>query len=557
MLRIRLMSIVLAAALCLTPQLPAQAAAEDLVDLVPPDFGLCLVVRDLRSQHDRLLKSGWFAALRATALGEAVFSSADVTKLLRTEAELQKVLGVDWATFRDDVLGDEVALAYRPASADSEEEGLLLLRARRPELLARLIERLNDIQRANGELRSLVSVKYKDTVYHKRDDRGKQLFYLLDGPLLAVAARESMLPALIDRRQQAGETSVWRRRFTKAGAERAFVTLAANPRVLHPPQRSSDSLPPYWQALEAIFVILQPAEAVEIRLNVQASPEQLPSWLRSALLEAPAPSAAWQHFPTDAILTLAGRTNFADTLATVTEMTPPAKRAHLSDAAQRSVGAVTGLDFFKDILPNVGPDWGICILPPSAADPLPLGLIALAVRPGGGAVAVDQALLRSLQLFAGLAVLDYNKNHPDAMRQQTTVQDKIEVRYLESAKLFPPGLQPAYALKDGYLLLASSPQAILRFRAGSAAAPQGDTPLLRLSTRSLAEVLRQRREQVAAKLVHKQHLSAAQAQQQLARFLEVLDLFERVEISGRPATGHADWVLRIYPATGERGALAP
>jgi hypothetical protein len=521
-----------------------------LLDLVPGDFGLCLSVRDLRGQHARLLESRWFAAFRASEAGQALFAAPELTRLARQEKELGKVFDVDWPTLRDDILGDELVLAHRPpppGKAD-DEQGIVLLRARQPELMARLIQRLNELQRGSGELKSVDSVAYKGRTYHKRNDRGKELFYLLEGPLLAVTGKEAVMHSIIDQLQQPpAEGSLWRQRFRRAGADQAFVALGANPRLLDANLAAKSNEAAFLQALEAIFVVLQPGdEALELRLSVQATPEQLPSWLRAVLLEAPAAAHVWQYFPTEAVVALVGHTNFGEALTTVMEMTPPSKREQLAEAAQRSLGAITGLDFFKDILPNVGPDWGVCVLPARQPQDVPLVLAALAVQPGARTAAVDQALLRALQLVAGLAVLDYNKNHPDAMRQLTVLQDKVEVRYLQCERLFPPGLQPAYALKDGYLLLASAPDAILQFRRAAAPAAK-DTPLLRISAHGLAALLRERREQIVARLTQQQRHTSAEAQQNLAKLTEFLDLFDRLELSRRAAAGQADWVLRVYP----------
>lgn len=528
-------------------------APADVLDLVPADFALCLRLHDLRGQHERLVKSSWFAQVASSAIGRVVLDSPDARKLLRFEKELQKVLEVDWASIRDDILGDEVVLAYRPAAPGKhEEEGVVLLRARQPALLTRLVSRLNDIQQNNGELRSLEKVTYKDRAYYRRNDRGKELFYLLDGALLAVAGKETSLQAIVDCWQRLpGQPSPWRQRFRQVAAEKSFITLGVNPQLLDLGPTSEGPIPAFWKALETIFVIVQPADALEVRLNLQFQAEHLPSWLRAALTEPASTSKLWQQFPADAVAVLAGRVNFGEALATVTEMTPPAKRTHLAEAAQRSVGAISGLDFFKDILPNVGPDWGICVLPPSQPEHWPQLLAALAVQPGARPVAVDQALLRALQLVAGLVVLDYNKHHPDAMRQQTTLQDKLEVRYLESEKFFPPGLQPAYALKEGYLLLATSPDAIRRFAASTTSAPDGDTPLLRIAAKGLASLVRQRREQIIAKLTRNQNLTTAEAQNHLTKVAEFLDLFDRLELSRRTASSQAQWVLRIYPAERE------
>jgi hypothetical protein len=535
---------------------PSVAPPPNLIELVPDDFGLCLRVRDLRGQHERLVKSAWYQAFSTSALGHALFEAPELRPLLRAQRMLKAALGVDWATLRDGILGSEVVLAYRPGAPGKadDERGVILLWAPEPKLLGRLVDQLNEVQRKSGALRALESQTYLGKVYQRRNERDKDHFYYLDGALLAVAGKEETIRAIIEKYQRAQPAaSPWTARFRRAGADTAFATLCVNPRVLElSPARllkAGRGLPSFWQALEALFITVHPGAALEVRLSVQADPAQLPLWLRHAFLETSPPSTLWQHFPAQAIATIAARTNFAEALATALEMTPPDKRAPLVEGAQRSLGAITGLDFFTDILPNVGPDWGVCLLP--AADPqqLPQLVAALAVRPGTQAVAVDQALFKAVSLVAGLVVLDYNKNHPDALRLETVLQEKVEVRYLQGAKFFPPGVQPAFALKEGFLLFATSPQALEKFRPAATKLAPGEAPLVRLSAPGLANLLRQRRAQIVAKLSQNQHVPPAAAQQSLTNFAEFLELFDRASLSHHAEAGQATWLLRISPAS--------
>src|SRR5262249_16622093 len=159
---------------------------------------------------------------------------------------------------------------------------------------------------------------------------------------------------------------------------------------------------------------------------------------------------------------------------------PPPIRSAFMDGLKKSVGAALGLNVLRDVLPNVGPDWGVCVLPtatlssPGPADEgktaqvdqavWPQAVAALAVRPGDKKV--DQALLKGVHLAAGALVFFYNQSHSDdPIQLKNTVQDKVEITYLANDKLFPRGVQPAFTLKDGYLIVASSPAAIAGFKA--------------------------------------------------------------------------------------------
>ena len=78
---------------------------------------------------------------------------------------------------------------------------------------------------------------------------------------------------------------------------------------------------------------------------------------------------------------------------------------------------------------------------------------------------------------------------------KTTMSGKQEVSHLESQAL-PPGVRPAFALKDGFLLLAGTPEAIGRFF-GSARRPRRfrkvTPPLLRVSFKAWRGFIQARR----------------------------------------------------------------
>src|SRR5205823_4064105 len=113
-------------ALLSVPAISAQAPSprEELVRLVPEDVALCLVVTDLRTQGDKLLNSPWVKALKDSPLVQALGDAPELLKLAEIRKQIQKHLKVDWDQLRDDILGDAVVFAYRPAPpGQPEKEG--------------------------------------------------------------------------------------------------------------------------------------------------------------------------------------------------------------------------------------------------------------------------------------------------------------------------------------------------------------------------------------------------------------------------------------------------
>jgi hypothetical protein len=161
-------------------------------------------------------------------------------------------------------------------------------------------------------------------------------------------------------------------------------------------------------------------------------------------------------------------------------------------------------------------------------------------------------MYRGVDFLAGLSMFDYNRRHKsDPILLRVRRQDKVEIKYLTNAKAFPPGVQPAWALKDGYLLLATTPEAILRFQSGAAKidqAPAAEAPLLRISSKDLAKVFRDHRDFFAGKIGAANQIQDADAAKGLDEVVSVLNLFDRIELTRSSGAGQTSLVLRLSPA---------
>ena len=539
----------------------ATSARDEVLRLVPPDTGVCLIVTDLRGHADKLRRAEWLKALRSSSLGQALAASPEAARLARFEADLKKHLQVDWPLLQNDVLGDLVVFAYRPPPPDrpDEEQGLVLLRARDPARLAQVIERLNQAQKQANELKELTEIDYQGTKFFRRVETGKSSYYFVEGPLLAFSSQESLIRKVIDLyRDKTDRNASLVRHVERAGAAQALAVLWLNPRAFDADlgQKASRGVGPqlqvlqtflsYWKAIEAIVLSVNLDPQPELKLALQARSQELPEPLRRLFTEKPKLSELWARFPPRAILRLAGRIDAVALAQGLSEFTPVPGRQTMADTVQRTLGAALGLDLAKDVLPNLGPSWGLCIAPGPDKSDIPFVVAALAVQPGAKEPAVDQSLAKAVQLLAGLAVFEYNRTHADAMQLKTQMQDKVEVKYLASDKLFPAGLQPAFALKDGYFLLASVPDAIQSFqKVEPPAFPPGEIPLLHLSLSELSAYLKSRRAKVIAFLVAKNQISEAAAADRLKDVLSGLDLFEHVLLSERRETGQVSFILRL------------
>jgi hypothetical protein len=554
----RLLAAVLAGLICVQAvPCSAQPAVprEDLLKLVPPDVGFCVLVSDLRGHAQEWDRSPWAKSLRQLPLIQAIVDSPEARQIATVEGELKKQLGIDWPTLRDDILGDAVVIAYRPGPPGQPEleQGMIALRARRPKLLAELVDRFNELQKYSGELKELEALESHGATYYRRVHVRKTHYSYLHDALFVVAGSDEMMRQVIARDRDPGSSGTpWPERFRRAGAAQALVSLAVNPSALDPFPRPAKGVKVhgfagFWRALDAAFLTIGTGDRLEVRLSLQGRSGDMPSWARPLFTETPPPSALWQRFPEPAILTVACRTDFAGLLQSVLESLPAGERGKLTGGAQDGLKLITRLDLLRDVVPNLGPDWGMCVLPPVEGTPLPQVIAALAVQPGKGAEPVDEMLFKGAQLFAGFAVLEHNRKNPDdPIKADSAQQGNVTVKFL-TGKSFPSGIRPACAIKDGFLLLATSPEAIARFGLREASVSKGETPLVRVSPPELAQLLRLRRDQVVNDIRQKHQLSASDAERNLDQLLGLLDRLDSVALIQRSEPGQATWTLRVVP----------
>src|SRR5207249_4298962 len=153
------------------------------------------------------------------------------------------------------------------------------------------------------------------------------------------------------------------------------------------------------------------------------------------------------------ILTVAGRLDPAAVLDGLAEFMTPEAGKTLRGSLEQSLAPVFGKTMLPQLPDHLGPDWGICVAPPAANSALPQVTIAVRVRGSGQ---VEQSLRDALEAVTWLVRLGYNKDHTEPMRVKSVHQGEIEIKYLDAAEL-PKGFQPAYAIKGGFLIVASSP----------------------------------------------------------------------------------------------------
>jgi hypothetical protein len=531
---------------------------------VPDDAGFCVIVRDLREQFDRLAKSPFAAHFVASPLGQALAKSPELQKLAEIDRQLNANLNLTWAQLRDEILGDAVVLAYTPGppGRPEKEQGLLLAHARRPDLLAALFERLNEVQKKAGEVTAVEARTHRGQTYQMRQKaKDVQEYYCIRGPVLILSDKEDALTRALDRTMgdSSTEPPPLARRLEALGVDRSLAVCWLNPKAFVPALKRKvasaaggeaaclATFARYWEALDGVAWSLSVEREFAVTMTAAVRPSDLPPAARRMFGETARPSAVWAAFPKDALFIAAGRLPLQPIADAGGEFLTTEGRKEVQEAVARGVGAVLGRDVLSAVLQSLGPDWGVCLAQPVAGEKtwLPSLTAVLRLR-AGGTIPVEQRVLDALDLFARLSVVTYNTHRPDQIRYRMLRQDGVDVRVLENDQGFPPGLQPAFAWKDGFLVLASSPDAVRRFRAPTGdPPPSAEVPLLRIALSGWANYLRNYREPLATFLADAHGLPPGEVQKRLSHLLGTLEVFDVLEVTQRTGAGQAAVSVRL------------
>ncbi|SRR5579883_177734 len=569
--------------------LQAAAPREELLRLVPDSIGFCFLVQDLRGHAAALRDSPFVEQLSRSPVAVKIRNSEDMKKLDRFESKMKEKLGLDWTRLRDDILGDALVLGYRPGppGEPEKEEGFLLLRARNEKVLTELIERVNKVQKEEGELKDLEKRRHNGIVYYRRlehENRTQRdkppMFYHVHGPILALTSQESMIRQIIDCDRDRSSDSVPEatRRLRELDAERALMAVWINPRAFDADldAKAATSLSEgcaavkhfaqYWKALDSVVLSLSPddRDIINLSLGVRARLEAMPPAARRMFREGATASEVWKRFPNSALLAAGSRIDGAALLEVFGGFLATETRQTIKATLNLKLGALLGEeDFARDFLPAFGPDWGLCVTAPSAQDKnwMPQALFALRVAPTRTKKSVETKLLAALDFAARLVIFGHNNEHPDApLALKNGEADGQEIRYLAGERGLPAGLRPSYALLHGYLVLSSSLDTLTRFAHKTTASstpitPQEKTqvsdsasppfPLLRISFKDWRTYLRERREPIVQFLVENEKVGREAAERQLDGLLAGFQFVERIELRQRVAPSQVIFTLSV------------
>ena len=489
----------LAASLALA--LPASAAPRDeALRLAPPDFALVAVVQNFRDHSTTLLESPFAEWVPTTALGKQILG-APLDGLRDQFAPILAALGITPKEFFHEIVGDAVVFAYTPAPPGNPkgERSVILVRPRKPELLERVVGRVNELQLQSKELKAVAEHKHAGGGYFERQKPGGPSdFYCFRDGVFVFSEAEAEIKAAIDRdlnapRDKSPEPVA---RMARLGVADAAGVILVNPRALDAELATKvkgaklgerlilSRLAEVWSATEAAAVYLSLDTGAELGLSVRFHAGKLPAGAKGWLVGERVPSALWQSIPDDAMLAVAGRLKVKPLLDLLSLVNAAEGKPTAREQIAEALGPIVGKDKLPLVLDALGPDFAAWVVPPAAGarNALPTVVGAVKVQADGekGASA-SKALVQSLEFGFQTARIAYNARHDDQIELREEKDGDVVIKSL-TGEAFPAGFRPCFAMKGGYLLVSTHPDAIRSFMAPTAEPkPGGDVPLARLN----------------------------------------------------------------------------
>jgi hypothetical protein len=552
-------AVCLLTALALAAPVAAAEPRDELLRFVPDDVGFCLVVQDLRGRSADVLDSPFAQAFAKSPLAARFAGAGEWKQLSDVEKYLKQHLGVGWKELRDDLLGDCFVFTYRPGPIDKpdQEQGAFLVRAREAKPLAEFVRKLNKLQKESGELKELSEREHKGVKYVRRTEKKQTSYYLLRDSVLVYSGQEAFLRQLIERdliaQKDKGEPPLTKR-LRELGLEKAFAALLVRPRTFDAAVAAKDdpgskTVAKVWKSVDNLGLGLTIGREVEISLALKGKADQLPPPIRRLLVGTTKASDLWSAFPQDALFAAAARIDAAALYETLGELMPKSSKDAADAELERTLGAMLGKSILKEVLPALGPDVGLCVTAPSDKQAwAPRVLAAIRVARGSDDDPTDEAVFSGLESWAQLLVVSHNKKNPNqTLTLKSTYVDRAKVRYLQGEGVLPVGVQPAFGLRGGFLVVCTSLADLRKFKVTSTQT-SGPVPLARASVKAIRAYLKDHRDPLAAMLSAREKTTKDKALERIDDLRANLELIDRVELRQQTTAGRVTLTLAVQPA---------
>lgn len=492
---------------------------------------------------------------------------------------------------------DSAVLPSNEPNADSEPQGVLLTRAANAGVIDEVISAWVAAENVIVDERSHSGLAY--SVARSKDETDKtRLCYARMGTVLAITDKEPLLLRILgqyrlvtngppaapsnaaatnepatktaNRVVAAGptasirplsESANYRDAYSLLGS-RSLLSVYINPRRwdadldvqtgIQSADAGQRATAEIWMCCTGIAAGLSLDEALMVQLAVNYDREQTSRTWQSVVQRLRGIPEFLTSVPSEALLAFAGRIDAASIGRTIPTLVPASTPQALQFASFQRVmrGLFSGLDLFRDVLPEMGANFGVFVVPAAQRDDsrIPVDVVLaweyasqIPDTPPAGAPTIregfDNAFVSGLNLWAAAHNSSESNSTPAVVRSM--VHRGVTVRWIEGMS----HSSPAVAAGSSGLVLASSPAAVQSFLdMPQRLSPQGANDTKEWASRVLPDaqqifycnvaqtrnLLRDRESQIVGYLKASRGIDANQTTAAVAKLSQLLQLLDVV-----------------------------
>jgi len=520
-------------------------------NIVPEQTAICVVVRDLSGLLKEKSTQDAMSKLTDTPAFRSLFGTQDLKKIAEAARFLVGQTGLTPEQWIDDLFGDLALVSYQPGppGKPDQESGLFVLKPRKAETLRKLIDQLDAIQTASGEIRKVRQAEQEGIAYTVRETaKGPSEAYAFRDGSFLFSTREATLKSVlakdrptIDLNEQLARLGMADERLTVLFQPRAFdADLAAADRggTTDSDRAFVAQFRKIWASLSCLGVSFSFGPTVEFRAAVQWT---TPAAMSAAGVQSMGSQVPRIAFPPNALLAVGGKIEARPAMAFLRDFLSTEGRKELDGIVNDLIGPAVGKDQLPIVLDKLGPNWIAALEPPDKESEL-LPRWTLAVQLGATPQmndALKAPMLQGAEFLAQQFRFAHNKANVDQIRVTRTETSGTSITTLENELGFADGWKPSFAAYRGHLVFASSPEQLLRFDHNP-----GTPPLAALRGKLWTEYLKPRQAPLAkflAKLNGKDEKSQVE---ELARLSKLIELFDNMRLEWKSTADTATLSLR-------------
>lgn len=357
-------------AVCLGSVQTATAKTPELAASLPESTAICLRIDDLPARYQEVVDSGLKQRVEKFLPYQNWRQSKDFGKLRQLSFAIETLTGKPVWEVTQQLFGESVIVGLIPSRKNGEDDVLILVtRAESSQILSELLDKWNKAERA--ELRSHA---FKGQKYLERKASGATTFYAIDDRDFVFSSNElgiqASLMAKSSHRNLVSQS--WYEKAQEHFEASTDIRISLNPRSFDQKIDWNDDLfnvfpelKEFWNHATAMTLGIRLTDGIVADLHVT----ELSS---DSGTETSSPKSSRTktdvQIPADALISIEGHSDFGWFGQKLLKLLHKKSAREANDIRRVARGLLLGRGLFDDVLPALGDQWSLRILPDHSAN---------------------------------------------------------------------------------------------------------------------------------------------------------------------------------------------